>query len=87
MVQPAVKSKSARAKVESAHGGAGTLGAKRNRLAAEATGDVLAHFDDDDLYAPEYIATMVGAMEREGADFVKLSAWLVHGRERAPYAQ
>ena len=43
-----------------------------------ASGDVICHFDDDDLYAPEYIATMLTAMEAEKADFVKLSAWLVH---------
>ena len=64
-----------------------TIGQKRNLAIQHASGDIICHFDDDDLYAPEYIATMVGAMEREGADFVKLSAWLVHGRERAPYAQ
>ena len=55
-----------------------TIGEKRNLAIGHASGDVICHFDDDDLYAPEYVATMVAAMERDGADFVKLSSWLVH---------
>ena len=55
-----------------------TIGEKRNLAIQHATGDIICHFDDDDLYAPEYIATMVAAMEEQEADFVKLSAWLVH---------
>ena len=55
-----------------------TIGEKRNLAIQHASGDIICHFDDDDLYAPEYVATMVRAMEAEGADFVKLSAWLVH---------
>lgn len=55
-----------------------TIGEKRNLAIQHASGDIICHFDDDDLYAPEYIATMVAAMEAEDADFVKLSSWLVH---------
>lgn len=55
-----------------------TIGEKRNLAIQHATGDIICHFDDDDLYAPEYIATMVACMEAEDADFVKLSAWLIH---------
>ena len=55
-----------------------TIGEKRNLAIQHASGDIICHFDDDDLYAPEYVATMVRAMEAEGADFVKLSSWLVH---------
>ena len=55
-----------------------TIGEKRNLAIQHATGDIICHFDDDDLYAPEYVATMVGAMEGAQADFVKLSSWLVH---------
>mmetsp|Transcript_47153 Transcript_47153/g.112212 ORF Transcript_47153/g.112212 Transcript_47153/m.112212 type:complete len:531 (-) Transcript_47153:168-1760(-) len=35
-----------------------TLGFKRNLCAHFATGDVIVHFDDDDLYAPNYIQHM-----------------------------
>lgn len=52
------------------------LGSKRNWLAAEATGEVLAHFDDDDFYAPGYLAHMVAALD--GADLVKLGAFHVY---------
>jgi len=49
------------------------LGEKRNLLAAEARGELIAHFDDDDLYAPDYLARMVAL--RGDADFFKLSGW------------
>ena len=55
-----------------------TIGEKRNLAIQHATGDIICHFDDDDLYAPSYIATMVATMEAEAADFIKLSAWYVH---------
>ncbi|KAL1519233.1 hypothetical protein AB1Y20_003492 [Prymnesium parvum] len=55
-----------------------TIGEKRNLAIQHATGEIIAHFDDDDLYAPEYISTMVGLLRREDAQLVKLSAWLVH---------
>ena len=55
-----------------------TIGEKRNLAIQHASGDIICHFDDDDLYAPQYIETMVKAMEKDNADFVKLSAWLVH---------
>ena len=52
-----------------------TVGAKRNWLLACCHGDVVAHFDDDDWYAPDYLYIMVGALQREPLDFVKLSVW------------
>jgi len=39
-----------------------TLGTKRNRLARLARGGVLANFDDDDVYRPEYLSRMVSAL-------------------------
>lgn len=36
-----------------------SLGLKRNIACQLARGDVFAHFDDDDLYAPTYLETMV----------------------------
>jgi hypothetical protein len=55
-----------------------TIGAKRNQLVAEARGEIVAHFDDDDYYAPAYLDTMVGLLESHGADFVKLSSYYLY---------
>lgn len=53
-----------------------TIGEKRNILIEEAIGEYIAHFDDDDYYAPHYLTTM--AKHLETLDFVKLSAWFVY---------
>ena len=50
-----------------------SLGEKRNLLAADAQGELIAHFDDDDLYAPHYLERMAGLLG--GADLLTLSAW------------
>lgn len=50
-------------------------GAKRNRLIALSTGSVIAHFDDDDWYASNYLSSMLEVLVSQDADFVKLSAW------------
>lgn len=55
-----------------------TLGAKRNELVARAAGEVIVQFDDDDYYAPHYVSAMLAHLEREGADFTKLSAFFVY---------
>jgi len=52
-----------------------TIGNKRNRLIALSAGSVIAHFDDDDVYAPCYLASMLAALVGKDADFVKLSMW------------
>jgi glycosyltransferase involved in cell wall biosynthesis len=52
-----------------------SIGVKRNRLASEARGEVIVAFDDDDYYAPQYVETMLGALEASGADLIKLSGW------------
>ena len=44
-----------------------TVGGKRNWLAARAKGTVLVAFDDDDVYRPEYIARMCGALQHARA--------------------
>jgi len=49
------------------------VSAKRNWLCERATASVIAQFDDDDYYAPPYLATMLGRLEAEGTDLVKLS--------------
>jgi glycosyltransferase involved in cell wall biosynthesis len=54
-----------------------SIGEKRNRMVQIAEGGIIAHFDDDDYYSADYLATMVGRMD-EGYDFVKLSAWFLY---------
>lgn len=57
-----------------------TQGAKRDLLVREAAGTVIAQFDDDDYYGPEYIETM---LQRLGSsDLVKLSAWFILDSQR-----
>jgi len=50
-----------------------TIGTKRNQLIERATGELIAFFDDDDFYAPGYLAAMASALG--DADLVKLSGW------------
>ena len=53
-----------------------SIGTKRNWLAGQARADVIAHFDDDDYYAPDYLKTMLGRLDH--ADITKLSGWFVY---------
>jgi len=50
---------------------------KRNWLCEQATAPVIAQFDDDDFYAPNYLETMLARLAAGGADMVKLSGWFV----------
>lgn len=47
-----------------------TLGECLNEGIARASGDVVAKFDDDDLYGPHYLADQLGALDYSGADVV-----------------
>src|SRR5262245_42532069 len=47
------------------------LGTKRNSLVKAAKGELIAHFDDDDYYAPTYLQVM--QKELGQASLVKLS--------------
>ena len=53
------------------------VSAKRNWLCERAGAPVIAQFDDDDYYAPHYLATMLARLSERGADITKLSAWFV----------
>ncbi|TAN08501.1 MAG: glycosyltransferase family 2 protein [Rhodanobacteraceae bacterium] len=55
-----------------------TIGAKRGQLVAMARGDLIAHFDDDDYYAPHYLADMARLLTERHADLVKLSAFFLY---------
>jgi glycosyltransferase involved in cell wall biosynthesis len=52
-----------------------SIGEKRNRLVDMARGELIAHFDDDDYYGPNYLSTMVGTLETAKADFVRLTGF------------
>jgi glycosyltransferase involved in cell wall biosynthesis len=55
-----------------------TTGEKRNRLVTAARGTFVAHFDDDDYYAPTYLESMISLLESQGADFVNLGSWYLY---------
>jgi glycosyltransferase involved in cell wall biosynthesis len=57
------------------------VSAKRNWLCERASAPVIAQFDDDDYYAPNYLATMLGRLSGSGADITKLSAWFVYSAQ------
>ena len=54
------------------------VSAKRNWLCERAGAAVIAQFDDDDYYAPDYLAAMLNRLTESGADITKLSAWFVY---------
>ncbi len=54
--------------------GRASIGHKRNLACGMAAGEIVLHWDDDDWMAPSWIAAQVGALRREGADVVGLSA-------------
>jgi glycosyltransferase involved in cell wall biosynthesis len=57
------------------------VSAKRNWLCERAKAPVIAQFDDDDYYAPGYLATMLAQLKETGADITKLSAWFVYSAQ------
>jgi glycosyltransferase involved in cell wall biosynthesis len=57
------------------------VAAKRNWLCERSCAPVIAQFDDDDYYAPDYLATMLARLEETGADITKLSAWFVYSAQ------
>jgi glycosyltransferase involved in cell wall biosynthesis len=54
------------------------LGAKRNRCAELARGDLIMHWDDDDWHAPDRIAVQVAAMRAAGAEICGLREMLYY---------
>ncbi|CAJ1447404.1 unnamed protein product [Effrenium voratum] len=59
-----------------------SIGVKRNIGVHAASGEFVAHFDDDDLYAPGYLPFMSNRLSHfEGAAALKLSSWHVGNAE------
>jgi glycosyltransferase involved in cell wall biosynthesis len=58
------------------------VGEKRNRLIDRARGEFIAHFDDDDYYAPRYLQVMMDSLEGGAADFVNLNSWYLFDLRR-----
>lgn len=52
-----------------------TTGVKRNIGVHLASGSVVVNFDDDDIYAPEYIEVLAGHLLRENLVGLTLSTW------------
>ena len=56
-----------------------SIGAKRNLLNERARGDIVVHFDDDDFYSKDYLATMGRCFEAP-IDFAKMSGWYIYSQ-------
>ena len=52
-----------------------SIGMKRNRLIKQASGELIAHFDDDDYYAPNYLEFMALELLKHDSDLIKLGGW------------
>ena len=56
-----------------------SLGAKRNLGVELGTGDVIAHWDDDDWYAPEYLSRVISSLLQSSAvALTGMSRYLVY---------
>mmetsp|Transcript_14923 Transcript_14923/g.35211 ORF Transcript_14923/g.35211 Transcript_14923/m.35211 type:complete len:868 (+) Transcript_14923:89-2692(+) len=55
-----------------------SIGLKRNIGAHVATGEFIANFDDDDLYAPLYLKSMLPFLEEGNKHAVTLSSWFIY---------
>jgi len=56
-----------------------SIGAKRNFLNEQARGEIIIHFDDDDYYSKDYVATMAKCFD-SSIDIAKLSGWYVYSQ-------
>jgi glycosyltransferase involved in cell wall biosynthesis len=63
-----------------------SIGAKRNAICEAARGEIIAQFDDDDYYAPNYIQRMLSFMKERDADFVKLFGFFLYCNHSRTFA-
>jgi len=52
-----------------------SVGLKRNMTMHLASGSYIANFDDDDIYAANYLSKMVGEIQAKGVSAITLSSW------------
>lgn len=57
-----------------------STGSKRNHLIQKARAGIIAQFDDDDFYGPNYLSNMMSAMHEEGADIVKFFGFFLFSK-------
>lgn len=63
-----------------------SVGARRNLAVALARAEVIAHFDDGEYYAPDYLRVMCAQLGARRADIVKLSAFFLYSRIYGQFA-
>lgn len=57
-----------------------SIGEKRNLCSDLASGEYIAHFDDDEYYAPHYLDSMVKLLELQSGDILKLSGFFIYSK-------
>jgi len=62
-----------------------SIGLKRNIGIHLASGAIIAHFDDDDLYAPSYLSYMASKQHEADAVAITLSSWAVLNLETGSF--
>lgn len=55
-----------------------SIGEKRNRLIEMSKGEIIVNFDDDDYYAPEYVAHVLAHLNTTGADLINLRGFFIY---------
>ncbi len=55
-----------------------SIGEKRNHLIENASGELIIHFDDDDLYAPNYTKFFVESIMKNEQDFLNLRGFFLY---------
>lgn len=63
-----------------------SIGLKRNIGAHLASGEYIANFDDDDIYAQTYLTTMIGQLEIRKAQALTLSSWFIYDVARGKWS-
>jgi GT2 family glycosyltransferase len=57
-----------------------TTGNKINYLIQKARGDIIALFDDDDFYGPNYLSNMLSEMRDNSADIIKFFGFFIYSK-------
>jgi glycosyltransferase involved in cell wall biosynthesis len=52
-----------------------SIGEKRNHLISQANGNLIAHIDDDDVYAVDYLKQLLSDFSLRDVDLIYLNSW------------